>query len=187
MRQRPTGVSLSRNLLRVSSGHERPQRLHPRRWEEHPHGRLTRRSSCSMAGPLIARALWISARSVVSEVRIVGDAAKYLQVRALRPETSTRNCGPLGGIHATLRESADRSESRGGGGPALCNPGDDWRFLTGYERSNPRVAVTVPNRAWIAASVRRVPARVCGSRGKALRGRTLQDRCNVRSRRSRRR
>jgi molybdopterin-guanine dinucleotide biosynthesis protein A len=53
---------------------------------------------------LLARALEL-ARSVTSDVWIVGDAAKFA---ALAPvvEDLFRDCGPLGGIHAALRASA---------------------------------------------------------------------------------
>jgi molybdopterin-guanine dinucleotide biosynthesis protein A len=53
---------------------------------------------------LLARALEL-ARSVTSDVWIVGDAAKFA---ALAPvvEDVFRDCGPLGGIHAALRASA---------------------------------------------------------------------------------
>jgi molybdopterin-guanine dinucleotide biosynthesis protein A len=52
---------------------------------------------------LLARALGL-ARSVTSDVRIVGDPAKFA---AFAPvvEDIFRNCGPLGGIHAALRAS----------------------------------------------------------------------------------
>ncbi len=52
---------------------------------------------------LLARALDL-ARSVTSDVRIVGDPAKFA---AFAPvvEDIFRNCGPLGGIHAALRAS----------------------------------------------------------------------------------
>jgi molybdopterin-guanine dinucleotide biosynthesis protein A len=53
---------------------------------------------------LLARALEVT-RSVTSDVRIVGDAAKFA---AFAPvvEDVFRGCGPLGGIHAALRASA---------------------------------------------------------------------------------
>jgi molybdopterin-guanine dinucleotide biosynthesis protein A len=53
---------------------------------------------------LLARALEL-ARSVTSDVWIVGDAAKFA---AFGPvvEDLFRDCGPLGGIHAALRASA---------------------------------------------------------------------------------
>jgi molybdopterin-guanine dinucleotide biosynthesis protein A len=53
---------------------------------------------------LLARALEV-ARAVTSEVRIVGDPAKFA---AFAPvvEDIFRDCGPLGGIHAALRSSA---------------------------------------------------------------------------------
>ncbi len=53
---------------------------------------------------LLARALDV-ARTVTSDVRIVGDAAKFA---AFAPvvEDVFRGCGPLGGIHAALRASA---------------------------------------------------------------------------------
>jgi molybdopterin-guanine dinucleotide biosynthesis protein A len=53
---------------------------------------------------LLARALGV-ARAVTSDVRIVGDAAKFA---AFAPvvEDVFRGCGPLGGIHAALRASA---------------------------------------------------------------------------------
>ena len=53
---------------------------------------------------LLARALEVT-RSVTSNVRIVGDAAKFA---AFAPvvEDVFRGCGPLGGIHAALRASA---------------------------------------------------------------------------------
>jgi molybdenum cofactor guanylyltransferase len=52
---------------------------------------------------LLVRALEL-ARSVASEVRIVGDPAKFA---AFAPvvEDVFRDCGPLGGIHAALRTS----------------------------------------------------------------------------------
>ena len=53
---------------------------------------------------LLARSLEV-ARAVTSEVRIVGDPAKFA---AFAPvvEDIFRDCGPLGGIHAALRSSA---------------------------------------------------------------------------------
>lgn len=52
---------------------------------------------------LLARALEL-ARSAASDVRIVGDAAKFA---AFAPvvEDAFRGCGPLGGIHAALQSS----------------------------------------------------------------------------------
>jgi molybdopterin-guanine dinucleotide biosynthesis protein A len=58
-----------------------------------------------LAGPtLLARALEL-ARTVTSNVRIVGSAEKFA---AFAPvvEDVFRGCGPLGGIHAALRASA---------------------------------------------------------------------------------
>jgi molybdenum cofactor guanylyltransferase len=52
---------------------------------------------------LLARALEL-ARSVVSEVRIVGDPAKFSPFAPV-VEDIFRDCGPLGGIHAALRAS----------------------------------------------------------------------------------
>jgi molybdopterin-guanine dinucleotide biosynthesis protein A len=53
---------------------------------------------------LLARALEVT-RSVTSDVRIVGNAAKF---GAFAPavEDVFRGCGPLGGIHAALRASS---------------------------------------------------------------------------------
>jgi molybdenum cofactor guanylyltransferase len=53
---------------------------------------------------LLAGALEV-ARGVTSDVRIVGDAAKFAKF-APAVEDIFRNCGPLGGIHAALRASA---------------------------------------------------------------------------------
>lgn len=52
---------------------------------------------------LLERALDV-ARSVTSEVRIVGDAAKFAAF-APTVEDIFPNCGPLGGIHAAIRAS----------------------------------------------------------------------------------
>jgi len=53
--------------------------------------------------PLLARALEL-AHSVSSDVRIVGDAAKFAPFGPVVADVF-RNCGPLGGIHAALRAS----------------------------------------------------------------------------------
>jgi molybdenum cofactor guanylyltransferase len=52
---------------------------------------------------LLARALELT-RSVTSDVRIVGDAAKFAEFAPVA-EDVFRGCGPLGGIHAALRAS----------------------------------------------------------------------------------
>jgi molybdopterin-guanine dinucleotide biosynthesis protein A len=52
---------------------------------------------------LLARAVAV-ARSVTSEVRIVGDASKFAPFAPV-VEDVFRECGPLGGIHAALRGS----------------------------------------------------------------------------------
>jgi len=52
---------------------------------------------------LLARALEI-ARSITSDVRIVGEAAKFASFVPV-VEDVFRECGPLGGIHAALRAS----------------------------------------------------------------------------------
>ncbi len=52
---------------------------------------------------LLARALDV-ARSATSEVRIVGDPAKFAPFAPV-VEDVFRNCGPLAGIHAALRAS----------------------------------------------------------------------------------
>ena len=53
---------------------------------------------------LLARALEL-ARGLASEVRIVGDVAKFEKFGPV-VEDIFQNCGPLGGIHAALRASA---------------------------------------------------------------------------------
>jgi molybdopterin-guanine dinucleotide biosynthesis protein A len=53
---------------------------------------------------LLARALDL-ARSITSEVHIVGDASKFSPYAAVI-EDVFRDCGPLGGIHAALRVSS---------------------------------------------------------------------------------
>jgi len=53
---------------------------------------------------LLARALQL-ARSVASDVRIVGNKAKFARFGPV-VEDMFPNCGPLGGIHAALRASA---------------------------------------------------------------------------------
>jgi molybdopterin-guanine dinucleotide biosynthesis protein A len=53
---------------------------------------------------LLARGLEM-ARGVASDVRIVGDTAKFEKSGPV-VEDIFRNCGPLGGIHAALRASA---------------------------------------------------------------------------------
>jgi molybdopterin-guanine dinucleotide biosynthesis protein A len=53
---------------------------------------------------LLARALEL-ARGLVSDVRIVGDVAKFGKFGPV-VEDIFQNCGPLGGIHAGLRASA---------------------------------------------------------------------------------
>ena len=52
---------------------------------------------------LLARALEL-ARSLTSDVRIVGDAAKFREFAPV-VEDEFRGCGPLGAIHAALRAS----------------------------------------------------------------------------------
>lgn len=52
---------------------------------------------------LLERALEVT-RSVTSDVRIVGDAAKFAAFAAV-VEDVFRDCGPLGGIHAALQAS----------------------------------------------------------------------------------
>lgn len=53
---------------------------------------------------LLARALEL-ARGLASDVRIVGDVAKFAKFGPV-VEDIFQNCGPLGGIHAALRASA---------------------------------------------------------------------------------
>jgi molybdopterin-guanine dinucleotide biosynthesis protein A len=53
---------------------------------------------------LVARALEL-ARGLASDVRIVGDVAKFEKFGAVVKDIF-QNCGPLGGIHAALRASA---------------------------------------------------------------------------------
>ena len=53
---------------------------------------------------LLARALEL-ARGLASDVRIVGDVAKFGKMGPV-VEDIFQNCGPLGGIHAALRASA---------------------------------------------------------------------------------
>jgi len=52
---------------------------------------------------LLARALELT-RSITSDVRIVGEAAKFASFAPV-VEDVFRECGPLGGIHAALRAS----------------------------------------------------------------------------------
>jgi molybdopterin-guanine dinucleotide biosynthesis protein A len=89
---------------------------------------------------LLARALELG-RSLSSDVRIMGEAAKF---RAFGPvvEDIFRDCGPLGGIHAALRAtSAELNVMLAVDSPFVTQ--ELLEFLIGRARDS-RASVTVP-------------------------------------------
>ena len=90
---------------------------------------------------LLARALEL-ARSVTSDVRMVGDSGKFA---AFAPvvEDVFRGCGPLAGIHAALRaSSAELNLMLAVDLPFVSTP--LLQFLIARARSVPEALVTVP-------------------------------------------
>jgi molybdopterin-guanine dinucleotide biosynthesis protein A len=90
---------------------------------------------------LLTRALDL-ARSITSEVRIVGSHEKFAPFAPV-VEDIFRNCGPLGGIHAALRASSTELNVM----LAVDTPFVSWAFLQYLMRqaqSAPEAAVVVP-------------------------------------------
>ena len=82
------------------------------------------------------------ARSVSTEVRIVGDPGKYSRFAPCIQDLYA-NCGPLGGIHAALREShTDLNLMLAVDLP--CVTPAIMRFLTARATQSPQSTVTVP-------------------------------------------
>lgn len=89
---------------------------------------------------LLARALEL-ARSVTNDVRVVGDAAKFREFAPV-VEDVFRGCGPLGGIHAALRESASELNLMLALDVPFASP-EFLQFLIGRARQSSAI-VTVP-------------------------------------------
>jgi len=90
---------------------------------------------------LLARALDV-ARSITSEVRIVGSTAKFAPFAPV-VEDIFRDRGPLGGIHAALRSSPSELNVM----LAVDTPFVSWAFLQyliSHAQNVPEAAVVVP-------------------------------------------
>jgi len=90
---------------------------------------------------LLARALTL-ARSITSDVRIVGSREKFAPFAPV-VEDIFRDCGPLGGIHAALQSSSSEFNLM----LAVDTPFVSWAFLQyliSQARGAPEAAVVVP-------------------------------------------
>jgi len=90
---------------------------------------------------LLARALEL-ARSITSEVRIVGSRQKFASFAPV-VEDVFRDCGPLGGIHAALRTSLTELNLILAFDMPSVSPAF-LRYLVGRARAVPAATVVVP-------------------------------------------